>query len=57
MSGIENGFVDGSPLASPIASVSGLEPLDIAARRAAALKGPNGVYVYLSEFFLLRHLN
>ncbi|PLW19902.1 hypothetical protein PCANC_17259 [Puccinia coronata f. sp. avenae] len=43
MSGIENGLVDGSPLASPIASVSGLEPLDIAARRAAALKGPNGV--------------
>ena len=53
MSGIENALVDGSPLASPIASVSGVEPLDIAARRAAAIKGPNGVYVSLSQVVIL----
>ncbi|KAI7961452.1 hypothetical protein MJO28_001941 [Puccinia striiformis f. sp. tritici] len=43
MSGLDNGITDGSPFASPIASVSGAEPLDVAARRAAAIKGPNGV--------------
>jgi len=43
MSGLDNGLIDGTPLHSPIASISGIEPLDVAARRAAAIKGPNGV--------------
>ncbi|KNZ54234.1 carbamoyl-phosphate synthase small subunit [Puccinia sorghi] len=49
MSGLDNGLIDGTPLHSPIASVSGIEPLDVAARRAAAIKGPNGVYIYSSR--------
>lgn len=42
MSLLDNGTLDSNPL-SPIASISGGESLDVAARRAAAIKGPTVV--------------